>query len=494
MAKGIRIRHGADPGLGIELPEPKRTRKKQPPLAKIRGARAAGKAEGEQRQYQQRSTVKVSYTKNNPKKSWAAHGKYLAREGAQREGDVGKGFDSTRDDIDIAKEAGAWQWAGDRHMFRVIVSPENAEHMDLKQHAKDLVQQMEKDLKTRLQWIAIDHYNTAHPHVHILIRGKDELGQDLVMDRDYISQGIRNRSAELATTELGYRQEHEVIAARGRLVRQLVFTEIDRALMRRAEAGTVTYSVAVPGSPGRAARELQEIRRLAFLETVGLASKTGSMSWKLSPDLEKTLREHQDRRNIIKTRAKEERESAYIYMNPGSQLRGRVTEVGNPKHPEHYKHLVIQGTDGHSYYLQETPAVRQVGGEKGFQVGQQVELTGKRLTKNGRQIPYMEVRIVAEQERTLDQLKTQHNKDLKIEEPCAGATYKGTYVGRAEQHVIVDTGRELRAFRAESKNLQPGTEVRVKAQEVTIENSKDRSFAWRVDEVERDISRGKARA
>src|SRR5205085_4783841 len=37
---------------------------------------------------------------------------------------------------------------------------------DLRSFTRDLVTQMEKDLDTRLDWVAVDHWNTEHPHVH----------------------------------------------------------------------------------------------------------------------------------------------------------------------------------------------------------------------------------------------------------------------------------------------------------------------------------------
>jgi type IV secretory pathway VirD2 relaxase len=32
--------------------------------------------------------------------------------------------------------------------------------------------EMERDLGTKLEWIAVDHWNTEHPHVHIIVRDK----------------------------------------------------------------------------------------------------------------------------------------------------------------------------------------------------------------------------------------------------------------------------------------------------------------------------------
>src|SRR3546814_17762807 len=96
----------------------------------------------------------------------------------------------------------------DRHHFRFIVSPEDAADMqDLRAFARDLVRQMEADLGTRLEWIAVDHWNTDNPHIHLLMRGVNDQGGDLVISRDYISHNLRSRAEELAFAELGPKPE-----------------------------------------------------------------------------------------------------------------------------------------------------------------------------------------------------------------------------------------------------------------------------------------------
>src|SRR5579885_2278487 len=116
------------------------------------------------RSYLQRRAVKVSYSRNTKSVSWAAHGRYLAREGAQQKGAKGLGFDAGRDDINLTQTAKMWQESGDLLMFRIIVSPENGTEIDLRDHARTLMAQMECDLGTRLEWAAIDHHNTDNPH------------------------------------------------------------------------------------------------------------------------------------------------------------------------------------------------------------------------------------------------------------------------------------------------------------------------------------------
>jgi len=100
-------------------------------------------------------------------------------------------FDAVSDDADL--RAFAERTSDDRHHFRFMVSPEDASEMeDLRTFTRDLVKQMERDLGTQLDWVALDRWNTDYPHTHLIVRGADERGGTLVMHRDYISHGIVN--------------------------------------------------------------------------------------------------------------------------------------------------------------------------------------------------------------------------------------------------------------------------------------------------------------
>lgn len=204
----------------------------------------------------------------------------------------------------IAETLEAWQKQGDERMFKLIVSPEFGDRMDLRKHVTALVQQMEKDLGTKLEWVAVDHYNTDHPHVHLAIRGVDDRGQALEVSPEYISKGSRIRAQELATRELGYRSERDVAEAAERQITQQRFTDLDRTLLKmgneqgainvdagllKAAAASKTreidYSAGPPASENARAVRLAQIERLAFLEQHGLAKRTGEMKWQVSPEL-----------------------------------------------------------------------------------------------------------------------------------------------------------------------------------------------------------------
>ena len=255
--------------------------------------------------YGRRSVVKASFRRNRHNRGWTRHARYLARERAQLEHGHGLGFDRTEDKLDMATTVGEWE-RGDQLMWSLIISPEDAERIDLKKHARDFVAGMERDLGTKLEWIAIDHYNTDDGHIHLLVRGVRDDGKVLNLDRDYIMRGLRELSQELIERELGPRLETEVLLARSRTIEREQWTEIDRALERRADHDrVVSYERFEPHSEGAKVRAEQEIERLQFLEKLELARRVGERSWELSEEHEPELRKRQREHDILKTRARE---------------------------------------------------------------------------------------------------------------------------------------------------------------------------------------------
>ncbi len=138
--------------------------------------------------------------------SSAAHLRYIQRDAVGPDGERGRAYSATQEvaDADGFDERGH----GDRHQFRFIVSAEDAAEVgDLKSFTRDLMDRMEADLGTKLDWVAVDHHDTDNPHSHVVLRGVDETGADLVIARDYIAHGFRLRACELATDLLGPQTE-----------------------------------------------------------------------------------------------------------------------------------------------------------------------------------------------------------------------------------------------------------------------------------------------
>jgi hypothetical protein len=115
-----------------------------------------------------------------------AHLRYIQRDGVARDGEAGRLYSAAADRADGC--AFVERCSGDRHQFRLIVSAEDgSEYEDLRPLIRRFMARIEDDLGTKLDWVAADHVDTLHPHTHIMIfRGKDELGENLVIAPDYI--------------------------------------------------------------------------------------------------------------------------------------------------------------------------------------------------------------------------------------------------------------------------------------------------------------------
>lgn len=287
-----------------------------------------------------------------------AHLSYLRREGVTRDGEKARLFGPGGDDLD-AKEFGE-RCEDDRHHFRFIVSPEDASEMvDLKAFTRELMSQMEKDLGTKLDWVAIDHWNTDNPHVHVLLRGRTDDGQDLVISRDYIKEGMRARAQDLVTMELGPRSDHEIHRNLARQVEAERWTNLDRQLLRDAHKSGIV-DLAPPGDHQPDDFHALKVGRLRTLESLGLAHQIGAGQWYITEEAEPTLRELGERGDIIKRmhRALTERgiqHGAANFVLAGESLGdpviGRLVDRGLDDELKGTAYAVIDGVDGRAYHI-----------------------------------------------------------------------------------------------------------------------------------------------
>lgn len=270
-----------------------------------------------ERTYGRRSVIKASYHKN-----LKAHGKwsgsalekgarYMERGHDKEPGHKELGWNETEDRVHIVATAHNWAQAHDRLHWRIILSPDDIDLIDVREHVRKVMAQMEKDLGTKLQWVAVEHDNTDHRHAHILIRGvRQEIDRNgkcvtLTMPREYVSQGIRDISQQLIERELGPRSEREYMEARDRCIEGERWTELDRGIERRVQRdGLADYRSLDYMRERTKARAFQEMQRLAFLEGMGLAQGLGDNRWQLEPDFRQRLKDLQLSHDIIKNHAR----------------------------------------------------------------------------------------------------------------------------------------------------------------------------------------------
>src|ERR1019366_8475942 len=54
------------------------------------------------------------------------------------------------------------------------------------------VRYIERDGVEKDGWAAVNHFDTSHPHAHVVVRGIDRDGRELRIARGYISTGMRS--------------------------------------------------------------------------------------------------------------------------------------------------------------------------------------------------------------------------------------------------------------------------------------------------------------
>ncbi len=260
-----------------------------------------------------RVAVKARIVKLNPQRGAArgrqfvsakavdAHLRYLQRDGVTKDGEKGQVYSASRD----AEDGRAFVERGrqDRHQFRFIVSAEDGvEVSDPRATTRDLMRQMETDLGTRLDWIAVDHYNTGHPHTHIIVRGVTDDGKTLNIAGDYVAYGIRERASEVVTRELGRQTEQEVSRSLEREVDADRFTRLDRMLIAEQRSRNEFADLRPDRDTLESARQNRAllIQRARKLERMGLATGLEPGRWTVSPRVEIVLRELGERGDIIK--------------------------------------------------------------------------------------------------------------------------------------------------------------------------------------------------
>lgn len=147
--------------------------------------------------------------------------------------------------MDIASKLRDWQEGADPRLWKSILSPEFGERLDLERLTRDVMSRMESDLHTSLDWVAVSHFNTEHPHVHIALRGVDTRGEEFKLDREYVKNGLRSVAQHFATVQIGYRTEQNATAALRRQVAMQRFTPLDRMILARAQSDGVSGELRV---------------------------------------------------------------------------------------------------------------------------------------------------------------------------------------------------------------------------------------------------------
>jgi type IV secretory pathway VirD2 relaxase len=402
---------------------PIRVRPRRPPAARHEGAAWAGaykllmhyargsrkasrvaggapRTGGPSRPYRQRCAVRATYLSNRTRGQWRAHGRYLARESAVESKAGAVGFNRERVGVDVVRELERWQSSGDQRLWKVILSPEFGDRIDLQRLTRDLVGQMANDLGTDLEWIAVAHHNTEHPHIHMVVRGVRSDGQPLHIARDYVKHGIRGIAEDMCTRQLGYRTRRDAVEAERREIDQSRFTSLDRALLRELDNSTrgpeslhftvLKNPVQVGLNDTNRSHVNHLVSRLTVLQRMGLAESVGSNTWQVRHDLEEILRGMQrasDRQRTLAAQGvpmSDERLPIQILdVRQCAAVDGRILVHGQDEQSGR-DYLMLEGTDAKVHFIYYTPEMEEARSSSGLRANSFVRL--RNLFVRGRPI------------------------------------------------------------------------------------------------------------
>jgi len=317
--------------------------------------------------HRQRCAVRITYSKNTVRGQWRAHGRYLERESAAH-GETG--FDAHKSDVQVSHQLQAWQANKDPLLWKFIISPEFGERADLQRLTRELMLRVSEDLGGSLEWVAVVHRNTEHPHVHIALRGQAADGRALRLSRDYVKRGVREIAEDLCTRQLGFRTTLDAAEAERREIPENRFTSLDRLILRNSAAVENGLAFTRTADAGREHNH-HVAARLIALSRMGLAERAGDGSWLLRTDMEQVLRAMQragDRQKTLFAHGelvsdKRLAVEAVDWQQIG-EVEGRVLVHGEEEHSGK-NYLLLESTAAKVYYIpftREMEERRSLGG------------------------------------------------------------------------------------------------------------------------------------
>jgi hypothetical protein len=254
--------------------------------------------------------VNVRYASAQTPGGWKAHGTYIERESAKgdrlpTEKETGVAIGSQVPDADrlgLAQEhqlgslAESWQKAGDKRIFKIILSPEDA-NVDFQRTAAELVARIEQHTGAPVEWGGVVHRNTDHPHAHIVVRGRLPSGEPLKLPPALIRKGLREAAQSSLTRQLGPRTIADIEHQKQIELTANRVTPLDRSLARRA----IPYGADPVYKEAGAAASAAEVNRLRHLKELGLSKPYDGDRWLVRSDFVTQLQQMKDIQDRART-------------------------------------------------------------------------------------------------------------------------------------------------------------------------------------------------
>ncbi len=255
--------------------------------------------------FQRRCIVNVRFANGRTPGGWKAHGKYVERDSAKGDvhakddpGFAKQGAGDRSDPADrlglaktqsLASLADSWQKAGDKRIFKIILSPEDVE-ANLAETAGQIISHIEEHFGTSVTWGGVIHRNTDHPHVHLIVRGRVRTDEAFKLPPQMIRNGLRQAAQASITRQLGPRTIEDIRRQKQEELSVNRVTPLDRKILERGEPQRGD------GAHLRVGKEVttSERSRLRHLTTIGLAKVDSREGWLIRADMIPQLQQMKD--------------------------------------------------------------------------------------------------------------------------------------------------------------------------------------------------------
>ena len=250
--------------------------------------------------FQRRAIVNVRYASARTPGGWKAHGTYIERESAK-----GVAIDNQVPDADrlgsareypLGSLAESWQKAGDKRIFKIILSPEDA-NGDFQRTAAEMVARIEHHTGAPVEWGGVVHRNTDHPHAHIIVRGRLPSGEPLKLPPALIRRGLREAAQTSLTRQLGPRTIEDIQHQKQIELTANRVTPLDRRLAGRV----IPYGADPAYKDTGAAASAAEVARLRHLKELGLSKPYAGDRWLVRSDFVTQLQQMKDIQDRART-------------------------------------------------------------------------------------------------------------------------------------------------------------------------------------------------
>lgn len=184
----------------------------------------------------------------------------------------------------------------------------------------------------------------------MVIRGTCKNGKDLIIKPDYISHGIRFRSSDLLTLELGPRSELSIIKAKQRALLQNRTIAIDYKIAQLANQHDGKFTPFIFRDPEQFKAASLRIKHLQSLGLVTQPTSWPKNFYKVDLQLIEKLKELETHHDIYKKIARLGVTEVRQHI-PEQSMIGKVVSKGLQDELRDTYYVIIDGVDGQKWYV-----------------------------------------------------------------------------------------------------------------------------------------------